>query len=235
MAKRRKAQHQNQSSKERPYPTSNHGYGKPAPPRGESAKQEAQRSKFWARLRNTGRCLIRYSPVITAIATGMLMILTWRYVQYSRAQWETMQDTLRQSKDNFVGTQRAYVNIGSQDGRTMRLLPLEVGKPVTIAIYLQNSGHVPASRVIVNASAQPLINGMRSGSVKWHHITDCNPEKDALDQHPDWEESIIPAGSAQTRYIFSDSKLSPADIEAIRQADSDIMIAIMDPRNWTTE
>src|SRR5258707_8429236 len=89
--------------------------------------------------------LKRFSPLITALATALIAIWTYQYTTYSKAQWEEMKSGAKQTQDNFVRAQRAFVNLGSSDGKTMRLLPLKAGHPILVALYLQNSGHLPAS------------------------------------------------------------------------------------------
>ncbi len=185
----------------------------------------------WSRFKKAiDKCpnyLNRYSPIIAALATVVIAVWTIKYTTYSKGQWVIMQNAAKESTANFVMAQRAFVNVGSQDGRLMRLVPLQVGEPVTIALHLQNSGHLPATRVIVNFSVGAVIkSGQRIGlQNRPHHITACDPAKDVLNEHPFWEESIIPANSAQTRYLrIADAKLSEGDLRGIKANGYDISV-----------
>ncbi len=137
-----------------------------------------------------------------------------------------MQDALMHTKDALHISERAYVHLGFADSKFMRLFPLEIGKPIMVAVHLQNSGRLPATRVVVNYGISRSTKPGESTTLQpgsWHHITSCDPAKDDLTKHPDWVESIIPGNATETRYLFVPSdKLSRVDINAIKNLGSQI-------------
>jgi hypothetical protein len=156
--------------------------------------------------------------LISALATVAIAILTYVYVDYSGKQWVAMQDALHHSREALKVTERAYVNLGFANGKFMELLPLQVGQPIRVAIHLNNSGRLPATRVVTNYGiGLPKPDGSRENR-QWpfHHVTTCDPRRDDLSKHPDWIETIIPANGLEIRYLTSpDPKLSKSDIDAI--------------------
>ena len=160
-----------------------------------------------------------------AVATllGVLLYTSVAFLQYCN-----MQESLKHTKEALRTTERAYVSFGFADGKFMRLFPLEVGKPIMVAVHLQNSGRVPATRVVVNYGiSRPIKPGTNQTlqPPSFHHVTSCDPRKDDLSKHPDWIESIIPANAAETRYLLvpSDS-LSTVDIDTIKNLGSEIVV-----------
>jgi hypothetical protein len=160
-----------------------------------------------------------------AVAT---LVGVWFYTSVALLQYCNMQDSLRHTKDSLRISERAYVNFGFVDGKFMRLFPLEVGKPIMVAVHLQNSGRLPATRVVVNYGiSRPLKPGANQTlqPSSYHHVRRCDPSKDDLSKHPDWVESIIPANAVETRYLFvPNDKLSSADITTIKNLGSEIAV-----------
>jgi hypothetical protein len=160
-----------------------------------------------------------------AVATLLGVLL---YTSVAFLQYRNMQESLKHTKEALRITERAYVSFRFADGKFMRLFPLEVGKPIMVAVHLQNSGRVPATRVVVNYGiSRPIKPGMNQTlqSPSFHHVTSCDPRNDDLSKHPDWVESIIPANAAETRYLFVPSdRLSNADIDTIKNLGSEIVV-----------
>src|SRR5882724_4321688 len=150
------------------------------------------------------------------------------YASLTLLQYCNMQESLKHTKDALRITERAYVNFGFADGKFMRLLPLEVNKPIVVAVHLQNSGRLPATRVVINYGiSRPIKPGMTETlqPSPFHHGSSCDPRKDVLSKHPDWVESIIPANAVETRYLFVPThKLSSADIDTIKKLGSEIAV-----------
>ncbi len=160
-----------------------------------------------------------------AVAT---LVVVGLYTSVAFFQYCNMQDSLNHTKEALRITERAYVNFGFEDRKFMRLFPLEVGKPIMVAVHLQNSGRLPATRVVVNYRiSRPIKPGVNQAlqSPSLHHITSCDPANDDLSKHPDWVESIIPANATETRYLFGpNNKLSSADIDTIKNLGSEIAV-----------
>src|SRR6266852_5684563 len=152
-----------------------------------------------------------------AVAT-LLVVSIYSFVAF--LQYRNMQESLKHTRDALHITERAYVNFGFSGGKFMRLFPLEVGKPIMVAANLQNSGRLPATRVVVNYGiSRPIKVGANQTlqSPFWHHITSCDPSRDDLSKHPDWVESIIPANATEMRYLFVPTdRLARADIDTIK-------------------
>jgi hypothetical protein len=165
--------------------------------------------------------LNRKVAIFTLVVVGL-------YTSVAFLQYCNMRDSLKHTREALRISERAYVNFGFADGKFMRLFPLEVGKPIMVAVQLQNSGRVPATRVVVNYGiSRPIKPGMNESlqSSPYHHVTSCDPRKDDLSKHPDWIESIIPANAVETRYLFvPNDKLSPADIDTIKSLNSEIAV-----------
>ncbi len=156
------------------------------------------------------------------------LVGVWLYTCVAFVQYRNMQEALKHTKEALRITERAYVNFGFADGKFMRLFPLEVGKPIMVSVHLQNSGRLPATRVVVNYGiSRPIKPGMNQTlqPPSYHHVTNCDPRKDDESKHPDWIESIIPANAAETRYLFvPNDKLSSADIGTIKNLGFEIAV-----------
>lgn len=87
-----------------------------------------------------------YANLITAIATAVIAVFTWRLWIVSNRQWLTAQDQLRISERPYLEIAQRPVAQWTTDKQ---------GNKTGITIYFENAGDTPAQRLYVNAGNDP--------------------------------------------------------------------------------
>jgi hypothetical protein len=142
------------------------------------------------------------------------------YAGLAYPQWRAMVVANQNTTKALYISERAYVSLGDKNGNTIKLLKLQAGHPVGVKIFLQNSGHILADPVILNAFVGPLINGKRQMTFAWHHIRNCKNRQPFFNSH----DGPIPGESVQVRYAHSDEPLSGADLKDFEDHGEDVGI-----------
>ncbi len=91
----------------------------------------------WQYVRDFLKLLDRHNGAINALATVAIVVLTWFYVRYSKAQWETMNRQLELAERPWMSADVSIIS------------PLEFdenGANITLRFQFKNGGHSPAVR-----------------------------------------------------------------------------------------
>ncbi len=138
----------------------------------------------------------------------------------------TMRESLDNTREALKITERAYVYLAFSNGKLMKLVTLKENEPIRVAIYLQNSGRLPATRVVVNYGISiPKGQTNETRPNRPYNLTTCDPSVEKLVEHPYWVESIIPGGVTETRYLFApDLLLTRSDFAQIVNARKEIAV-----------
>lgn len=114
-------------------------------PKGNNSKKNAKKEEK-SKLLAPFRFFDKHHGAITAFATLVLGMLTFRYVSYSKGQWERMTEANQLAQKTFEVSQQASVTLGRKDGvlAEFKKSPFPNIKD-GLVIYFQNSGHMPAT------------------------------------------------------------------------------------------
>jgi hypothetical protein len=79
------------------------------------------------------------------------------------AQYKALDQTLKETRDDFKASERPYVSIGRKDGQMGRFVePKDMNKSAGIKLYFHNGGHLPALNFNVAVSnpegTRPLVH-----------------------------------------------------------------------------
>lgn len=115
-------------------------------------------------------------PLVTALATIAIAVLTWRYVHYARAQWKAMNDQLPEIKNSADGAkssadtareslesvQRAFVTFKSINMDYIPKTNKTKGAAWISYAMLENSGTTPAIDKIQHFTGSNKVKGKPS-------------------------------------------------------------------------
>ena len=152
-----------------------------------------------------------HSGSVAAVATIVIAVLTFFYVEYSKRQWMVAQDTLRVS-------QRAYVSIGQKNGVVADfIVPKDPSQDAEIVLYFHNSGHVPAT-----FAWAPTVGFLGAGSKKKSGIVFTHPGAMMYPLSEQPAQASIIAGDSI--FVSTLGRISQRDLQDLPKNDPSLLI-----------
>lgn len=154
------------------------------------------------------RALLEFSPVITAVATVVIMAATIGYTRYAGRQYKTMQKQLKEmgaanviTRDVLESSTRAWIAPGSASLDEA----LTIGGKISVTITYGNPGREPARNFIMSPPFSDVIPLPPEG---WKIFPFGENKTCEMIQSVEGGPSIFPAGphDFQAHYISADEK-----------------------------